>query len=134
MTISDENKLIKNIKEYYKSYGAKKTILNFEDDILKLNNPLLSYWFARNIKGANIKAHEQVVLASKDPEYCCWFACYIKGSNIKALKQVVLEHNKFDLWCDYARNVKGEKKAIKKYTEEAKELDIKRLIKSLKEK
>ena len=54
-----EKVIFEKIKKYYADYGAQKTILNFEDDILKLNRPYLSYCFARSIEGANVKAHEQ---------------------------------------------------------------------------
>ena len=35
-----------------------------EEDVLEVHNPKLSHRFALWIKGANIKAHEQVVIES----------------------------------------------------------------------
>ena len=102
-----QEKILEKIKKYCENYGAKKTILNFEEDILKLNSPNLSYYFACDIEGSNIKAHEQVVLESKDPEWCYYFALNIKEANIKALEQVVLESKK-TVWCRlFSENIKG---------------------------
>ena len=152
-----QEEIFEKIKEYYKNYGAQKTILNFEDDILNLNRPYLSYRFARSIEGANIKVLEQVVLESKDPKWCYNFAKNIKEANVKAHEQIVLE-SKDPYWCFYfARNVEGaniealgqvvlESKDSEWYYRFAKEInlfkyskeeidtkDIKRLVKTLKD-
>ncbi len=91
-----EKIILKKISKYCESYGAKKTILNFEEDILKLNNPFLSYWFAGSIKGANIKALEKIVLESKDSEWCYRFSKEVNISkhlqekkDINSIKQLV---------------------------------------------
>ena len=67
----DEN--IKEIMFYIKavvqdSWGNKQAIILFEEKILKVKNPELSLLFAKEIKGANIKAHGQIILNSKDPK------------------------------------------------------------------
>jgi hypothetical protein len=59
-------------------------ISRFESKILNLKNPELSYWFVRNIKGADIKAHEQVVINSEDSYFNYLFAKDIKKSDARS--------------------------------------------------
>ena len=64
-----------------------------EQVILELKSGYYSYYFARDIKGADIKAHELVLLGLRDPEYSSWFAQDIPGANVE-------EHNKIiDSYC-----------------------------------
>ena len=71
------------VEEYYNiendfwqlnSLNSKKAIELFEEKILNLNSPELSYIFSKTVNGANIKAHEKVILESKDPQYNYLFA------------------------------------------------------------
>ena len=68
------DKIKNDILEFHTMYGARKVIEEFEAKILELKNPDLSYFFAGNIQGADIKAHEQVVTSSDDLEIICAFA------------------------------------------------------------
>ena len=69
------------------------------------------YSFAANIPGADIKAHEKVILESKDPEYSYYFAKYIPGANIEEHFKVILNSgNKVWLFSFIERvNYKGTK-------------------------
>jgi len=51
---------------------------------------VLSYCFAKNIPGADIKAHEKILLELKDPEVCFWFAQDISGANIEEHFKVIV--------------------------------------------
>ena len=48
------------------------------------------YYFARDIKGADIKVHEKVILELKDPEYSYYFAQDISGANIEEHFKIIL--------------------------------------------
>ena len=48
-----------------------------------------SYGFALKIPGADIKAHEKVILELKDPEYSIVFAKNIPGANIEEHFKVI---------------------------------------------
>lgn len=58
-----------NILDYLEKIknGGYSFSLEDEPEILALNNPELSYYFALNVKGANIKEHEKIVINSNDP-------------------------------------------------------------------
>ena len=106
----DEN--IKEIMFYIKavvrdSWGDKQVIILFEEKILKVKNPELSWLFAKNIKGANVKAHGQIILDSKDPELNYYYARDVVGADIKAQEQIVLESNNPKVSYYFARDVKG---------------------------
>jgi len=60
-----------------------------EQVILELKSGYYSYYFARDIKGADIKAHEKVILELRDPNYSCYFAEDISGANIEEHFKVV---------------------------------------------
>lgn len=64
--------LIKKINEEANNdpYTANYMVNLFEQRILDLKSPYLSYVFAYYIKGADVKAHKEVILASKDPVLC----------------------------------------------------------------
>lgn len=100
-------KLIDKTKEYCEKYGAHHTIIDIERDVLKINNPLLSYCFARDIEGADIKAHGQVVINSKDAclNYC--FARDIEGADIKAHSEIIISSKNPEYNYYFASEVKG---------------------------
>ena len=82
-------------------------IKRYEENILSLKNVELSYAFAKNIKGADVKAHGKVVIESKDPKWNYNFARDIKGADVKAHEKVAMEskdpiHNYY-----FARDIKG---------------------------
>ena len=65
------------------------------------------YEFARDIPGADIKAHEQAILELKDLEHSFWFAKDVLGADIKAHEKVILElkDSKYSYW--FAKNILG---------------------------
>lgn len=85
--LTKEEKLIADIvtlKDDY-HYPDNKIIQMYEREVLALNSAYLSYYFARNIKGVNIKAHEKVILKSNNVKYGYKFAKDIAGANVTAL-------------------------------------------------
>ena len=57
------------------------------------------YHFAKEIKGADIKAHEKVILELKDPQYYYKFARDIAGANVEEHFKVILNSGD-KLWLD----------------------------------
>jgi len=55
------------------------------------NSPEWAYEFAYNIKGADVKALQQVVIKSGNPKWAYKFARDVKGADIKVLQQVVTD-------------------------------------------
>ena len=49
-----------------RGYSDDMLIEKFESKILKLGNEELSSFIAENVRGANIKSHEKVIIDSKD--------------------------------------------------------------------
>ena len=63
--------------------------------------------FAREIEGADVASHEKIVLQKGTPEECYKFAKHVSGANIKALGQVVLTKGNVILNYLFAKNIKG---------------------------
>ena len=71
-----------------------------EKVILNMKNCDYCYAFARDIPGADIKAHEQAILELKIPGYSFWFAKNIPRANIEEhFKVIINSGNK--AWFDY---------------------------------
>ncbi len=98
-----ENNNKNSILKFAEVNGAD--IKKIETAIIKFNDPSTSYKFARDINGANIKAHEKIV--AQDPYYSYLFASNIKDADIKFLEQVVAQSNDADLCTTFFKNVKG---------------------------
>lgn len=108
---------IKELEEKLNSQKPKKTnqeateeakqginVKENEQIILAFNNAEYSYLFARDVKGADVKAHEKVILDSTntfDLFHAYIFARDIKGANIKALEEKIL--SSFSTHSDYAQ-------------------------------
>ncbi len=89
--IKNKNAWLKEkLQKYYQEYGSEDTINQFEEDILNIHDPELSYFFADTI-GGNVARHGKIVIESKNPEYNYSFAKFVSGADIKAHEQVVLE-------------------------------------------
>ena len=67
----------------------------------------LNYLFAKNIKGADIKAHEKVILESKDPEWNYYFAKDIENADVKAHGKIVMESKDPEWNYNFSKNIKG---------------------------
>lgn len=93
--MNSKERIIKSIRESIqnlkgKGVSDKLIIEEYEKEIIKLNIPALSYYFAKNIGWANIKAHEKVVIESKNPEYNYMFAISIRGADIEAHEALLI--------------------------------------------
>ena len=89
------------------NYFKENSSILLEQVVLEAKNPELSYKYALNIKGANIKKHEQVILDSNNAEWCYKFAKDIKNANVKALELVVYNSNNLEFITLFALEVKG---------------------------
>ena len=89
------------------NYFKENSSVLLEQVVLEAKNPELSYKYALNIEGANIKGHEQVILDSGNVKWCYKFAKDIKKANVKALEQVVFNSNNLEYITLFALEVKG---------------------------
>ena len=64
-----------------------------------------SYLFALYVPGADIKAHEQVILELKNPEFSCWFAADIPGANIEEHFKVIFNSEDEDSLNEFIKEV-----------------------------
>ena len=91
----------------YNVYKGRNYDIDLEQVVLEAKNPELSYKYALNIEGANIKGHEQVILDSGNVKWCYKFAKDIKKANVKALELVVFNSNNLEYITLFALEVKG---------------------------
>ena len=90
-----------------RAVSEKEIIEKYEENILSLKNAELSYAFAKNIEGVDVKAHGKVVIESKNPEWNYKFAKDVKDADVKAHEKVVLESKNPEWNYDFAKDVKG---------------------------
>lgn len=82
------DEVITKIKSIRIEIGDKDVVNTFEKTILNAQIPKLSYWFAVNIKGADLPAHKNVIINSGDSYWIKKFKDDIEGTpNIKYLKK-----------------------------------------------
>ena len=89
-------------------------IKQYEDKILTLKNSILSYYFSKNITGANIKVHRKIVIESKNIGYNLLFAL-LDSNNIKIHEKIILESKDkyyMFLWALMTPNAKEVSNAI----------------------
>lgn len=60
-------------------------------NVINTNDAELNYIFARNVEGADVKKHGEVVLRSKDPSLNYLFATEVVGADIEAHKEVIAQ-------------------------------------------
>lgn len=96
---------IKKLRQF--GYSDEDIIKEFESKILKLNSLALSFFFAKNVKGADIQAHEKVIIASKDLERNYMFAKDVKGADVRAHGKVILESQDLNYNYQFAKDVLG---------------------------
>ena len=82
--------VIEKIRDFYKEH-PEATAEVFEGDILKLKNSFLSIFFAKEIKGADIDKHAQVVIDNKNPIRILEFAYEVEGANLKQLGDAIID-------------------------------------------
>lgn len=109
--MKDENiiiaELIGNIIRFKNKFGDEETIEKFEQKILDLNNYKISYLFARDIKGADIKSHGHIVIDSNNIGFNYIFARDVEGADIKAHGQVIIDSKDTRFNELFARDIKG---------------------------
>ena len=103
-----EEKIIEMIKNLIDSGVSDRLIVSrFEFKILNLKNPKLSYWFALNINGANVRAHGRVIINSRDPEWNYKFAKNVKESDINTHEQIIIKNGDPCYNYMFARYIEG---------------------------
>ena len=96
-------------KAYQKALctSSRAKLIIYSMIVIKSKDPAWNYMFAKDVEGADKKAHEKVVLESKDPQVNYWFARFIEGTDKKAHTKVILESNDPSLNYWFAKNVGG---------------------------
>lgn len=85
-----EPEIIKNMKKLIElGISNLEIITKYEKRIIELHDPSLSYYFAKDIKGADILAHEKVVIDSKDLACNYYFAKNVNGIEVLAHENVI---------------------------------------------
>ena len=97
--------MIMKMKEL--GYPDEKIVKDFEVKLLKLHNLKLSQFFPVNIKGADAKAHGQVIIDSEDLEENYEFATTVKGADVKAHGKVIVDSKSLMYNYIFARDAKG---------------------------
>lgn len=92
------------IMEFKEKYGDYLTVKKFEERIINLKIPKLSYLFMKNISGVNKKAHTNIILSSNDPKLI-YETAKIKGVNTKLLENAILSFNSPYYSYIYARDI-----------------------------
>ncbi len=91
--LSDEErgKIISEIKSYiHKGFDPKILIAQCEHKIIALNDSKLSYFFAKNVKGAHVDLHLNIAIADKDYDILFKFAQNIPGVNVDAIGEILV--------------------------------------------
>ena len=86
--MNNYDKAAKSAKAYREALEGINVKEN-EKIVLECKN-IWSYDFARDISGADIKAHEQVILEFKEPQLSFLFAKDIPGANIEEFFKIIL--------------------------------------------
>lgn len=94
----------KGIMEFKERYGDYLTVKKFEDRVISLNMPRLSYLFMKNVSGVNKKVHTNIVLSSNDPDLI-YNTAKIKGVNTHLLEGAILSFNSPYYSYLYARDI-----------------------------
>ena len=102
------NELIDYLKQYSEYCDGKKAVQLFENDILNLKNPFLSLHFCRlfQYSGANIKAHQDIIIKSGDASICLDFARDILGADVDSLGKIVSATNNSSLCFEFISEVR----------------------------
>ena len=103
-----EEKIIEMIESLIRNGVDDELIISrFESKIFDLKKPELYFWFAKNVKGADVKAHGQAIINSCNPEWNYKFARDIIGADVKAHEQAVIDKRDPEWNYKFAKNVKG---------------------------
>ena len=127
MNKEEQIEQIENTLMRLKEYGVTEDVIvkRYENKILSLKNVVLSYFFAKNVDGADVIAHGKVIIESKDPAWNYFFASEIKGADIKAHEKAVIESKDPEWNCKFVNAVEGaDIKAHGKVVIESKDSDF----------
>ncbi len=106
-----EEKIIEMIESLIRNGVDDELIISrFESKIFDLKKPELYFWFAKNVKGADVKAHGQAIINSCNPEWNYKFARDIIGADVKAHEQVVFK---------YGNQIESELESLDNYLDDA---------------
>ena len=105
--MSNIYEIIETLDELRTAMPDEKIIELFEKKVLNIKNEKVSYYFAKDVKGADIKAHGQVIIDSKNLNYNYRFARDVKGADIKAHGQVIIDSKNLNYNIRFAKDVKG---------------------------
>ena len=82
-------------------------LLETEEFVLSLNDAYLSCEFAEYVNGANIKAHENIVVNSGVDIFILEFAEYVNGADVSRLQDAIIKCENPDCICSFAERVNG---------------------------
>ena len=103
-----EEKIIEMIESLIRNgVDAELIISRFESKIFDLKKPELYFWFAKNVKGIDVKAHEQAVIDKRDPELNYIFVRDVKGADVRAHGQAIINSGDPKWNYLFAEGVKG---------------------------
>ena len=85
---------------------AEDVMLKFQSVILESKDAEKCYYFARDVKKADVKALEKIVLESNIPYLSYEFAYNIIDADIEAHQKIVLNSKNVRLCYEFARDVK----------------------------
>ncbi len=103
-----EEKIIEMIESLIRNGVDDELIISrFESKIFDLKKPELYFWFAKNVKGADVKAHGQAIINSCNPEWNYKFARDIIGADVKAHGQAIINSCNPEWNYKFARDIIG---------------------------
>ena len=76
--------ILKAAKEEYRVNGRSQHFYNIEKRVIKTEDPILNFVFARDVMGSDPIPHGKVVLEKGDAEINFRFATEVPGADIKA--------------------------------------------------
>lgn len=84
----------------YKTYRMQKVVLDKKD-------AKYAFFFALNIKNADIKALQSIVLASKKIKYVAKFACFVRRAERKPLESFIIKSKSVKYNDMLLKHIKG---------------------------
>lgn len=95
----------KGIMEFKEKYGDYNTVKKFDERVIKLSIPRLSYLFLKNVEGCNKKAHTKIIISSNESKLI-YETAKIKGVNTSELAKAILTLKNPEWNYYYARDIK----------------------------
>jgi len=98
-------------KEKLVKKPSKDHILQYQEEIIQLNDSALAYFFACEFPVNKYKM-QQIVLNNNDYLYSYLFAKNVKDADIKALEKIVLKSKNIKLICKFICNIEKASKDL----------------------